>query len=141
MVVLSSEDGVSGWEKVSERGFPTRSVKHCGSARSGGLKTRAPRGLIAHWFAQCAFKHRGIPSAHKNDSSVRSDIFIANASEDNIKPLRGDMFVVALAAVGKRILEYVAPTGLLMISENEGYKYGGPYGPNFERCRFSRNTT
>ena len=94
-----------------------------------------------HSIKRSRFKREEALAAYKRDSSVRSDIFIANASEDNIKPRRGGMFVVALAAVEKRILEYVAPTGLLMISGNEGYKYGGPNGPNFERCPFSRNTT
>jgi len=118
---------------------PTRSVKLSVSVRIRELKTRAPRGFLAHAVAPRTFELEGVLSACKRDSSVRSDIFIAKASEKDIKPHRGGIFVVASPTVRKR-MEDVAPMGLLMISGNEGYKYSAPDGANSRRCRFSRRT-
>src|SRR5438045_2157726 len=96
MVVLPSEDGVSGCALfsivsprriVSERGFPIRELSGGRNALLSALKTSAPKQLPAHSRAACVLMHLGIPAAH--DSSVRSDIFIANAIQNDSKPRRG----------------------------------------------------
>jgi hypothetical protein len=117
----------------------TGSVKLSVRVRIREFKTRAPRGFLAHAVAPRTFEPEGVLSAYKRDSSVGSDIFIAKASENDIKPHRGGIFVVASPTLRKRI-EAIAPMGLLMISRNEGYKYSAPDGANSGRCWFSRRT-